>query len=528
MALRAARFENDVKLLIDFCKVRVDEMGTSTMTKRNMAAGTFPRSYTCVIVLLAAVSCSYGVAALPLSQVEGLLTLRELLQNPSATATWNNNTSFCNLPPSPHVYIICSAPETLTYLRIVGDKNVATLKDKQGSSQLMNKSLPSSFSATTLVATLLAFPELRALELTNVGMWGNLPENLAQMSNLQVLNVSSNLFTGAIPKTLRKLTGLRVLAMDNNAIAGSFPYWLNVIPTLETLSLSNNCLTGELNDSMISGFKNLRLLSLSNNLFSGAIPGAIASLPNLQILSLAHNHFTGAIPKMETLRNLKVLNLGGNSLGPSFPAMGAQLVEIRVGQNKLSGVFPDSLKGFVELQTLDVSGNAMAGTPPSFLFTLPRISSLNVARNHFSGVLPANLTLGKSLSSLDVSGNFFSGPPPVVFLSAARNVVIHFQSNCMETLKQKQGSVEYCTETAAKLGIEKPHIHSHLVLIIVVAAAGGLCLSVALCVLVVLVVRRCGNEKDSVAAPEDGNFGSFRGIPSELLSNASMIIQHPL
>ena len=468
------------------------------------------------------------MAALPDAQVEALLALQELLHQPSATSNWTRDTNFCNLPSTPRLYLTCSAPETLTYLRIVGDMSMVSVREKlnQSSASLdgslgIKKSLPSTFNVTTLVATLAAFPELRGVELVSLGMWGTLPEQLSQLSNLQVMNMSSNLFTGAIPKSLRKMAGLRVLAMDQNAISGCFPVWLGAVPTLETMSLSSNSLSGELNDS-ISYFKNLRSLVVSDNLLSGKIPSSISSLQNLQLLSLAHNHFTGVVPNLENLRNLKSLNLGGNSMGPGFPSLGAQIVSVYVGQNKLSGPLPSSLKGFIELQTLDVSGNAMVGTPPAFLFNLPRIESLNLARNHYSGDLPLNLTLSKSLSSLDVSGNFFSGQPPLVFLSSARNVSTHFQGNCMETLKQKQGSKEYCTVTAAKLGIRDFQSRSHLVLIIAVAAAGGLCLSLALCTVVYLIARRCGGDKDrSVAAPEDGNLGSFRGIPSELLSNAS-------
>ncbi|KAG0585502.1 hypothetical protein KC19_2G017100 [Ceratodon purpureus] len=506
---------------------------TSKMAARSYGA----MSRFCVAVLvLAALTCYGGsvhlVAALPDAQVEALLALQELLDHPSATMNWTKETKFCNLASTPHLSVVCSAPETLTDLRIVGDKSAATVREKLNQSSTKGgflssqKSLPSSFNVTTLVNTLLAFPELRNVELVSLGMWGALPEQLSQLSHLQVMNMSSNLFTGALPKTLHALTELRVLAMDQNAITGSFPFWLSTVPTLETLSLSSNSLSGELNDS-ISNFKNLKSLVVSNNLFSGKIPSSISSLLNLQLLSLAHNHFTGVVPNLENLKSLKSLNLGGNSLGPGFPSLGAQIASVYVGQNRLSGPLPGYLKGFVELQNLDVSGNALVGTPPPYLFNLPRIQSLNLARNHFSGGLPLNLTLSKSLSLVDISGNFFTGHPPVAFLSSTRNVSVHFQGNCMETLKQKQGSEEYCTVTASKLGIRDVQIiRSHLVLIIAVAAAGGLCLSVLLCVVVYLISRRCRGDKDrSVAAPEDGNFGSFRGIPSELLSNARYLSQ---
>lgn len=218
----------------------------------------------------------FGVTeGLPWEQVQGLLKVREVLQTPSVTASWNERTRFCSLPPcSPQLCIICSAPETVTYLRIVGD--VASTRKK------LAGSAGGAFSATKLVEAMLAFPELRGLELTNLGMSGSLPGNLALMSNLQVVNFTSNFFTGEIPDSFRSLAGLRVLAMDNNELSGSFPYFLPAA-SLDTLSLSNNQLTLNLNASL-SSFKNLRFLFLNNNSLSGAIPAAIASLPNLQVL----------------------------------------------------------------------------------------------------------------------------------------------------------------------------------------------------------------------------------------------------
>ena len=117
-----------------------------------------------------ALACYGGlvVTALPDAQVEALVALRELLHQPAATANWTKDTNFCNLPLTPCLAITCSAPETLTYFRIVGD--VAREKLMGGSHKLF----PSSFNVSALVATLLAFPELCGVELVSLGMWGAL------------------------------------------------------------------------------------------------------------------------------------------------------------------------------------------------------------------------------------------------------------------------------------------------------------------------------------------------------------------
>lgn len=462
------------------------------------------------------------------NQVKGLLGLQKLLERPSATANWFNNTNFCSLPPSPSLNISCSG-ENLTYLRIVGNKSSSSyIMEKPnhssgGGSVGNNRSLSSSFSVNTLVDTLLTFPELRGIELVSMGMWGHLPDKLGQLKNLQVLNMSSNLFTGAIPRSLSNLAALKTLALDNNALNGSFPYWLSSVPTIETVTLSNNRLSGDFNDT-ISYFWNLKILSLSNNLFEGSLPGSMTSLQNLVLLSLAHNLFAGPIPNLDNLVNLQNLNLGGNKFGPDFPLLASQLVSVHMGQNHLTGPVPSFFKDFLVLQALDLSANALTGTP-DFLFGLPNISSMSLARNHFTGTLPVNISLSNSLYFLDVSNNFFSGVPPLVFLNP-KNVTLHFQNNCMATNQQKQQTTDGCIAAEARLGILKLHNRRRIV-IIAAAVGGGLGLALAVSVLIIVLCTRRGSEKSSVAAPEDlhHSFASTNGVPSELLFNASTYMQ---
>jgi Leucine-rich repeat (LRR) protein len=493
-------------------------------------------------------------------QVNALLQLQELLEYPSATRNWNNNTNFCDLTSNPSLNLTCAAGGTLTYLRIVGDKQYVPLGDRllllhsitdePAAAPLSNnnKSLSSDFNFSALIGTLLSFPDLQGIELVSVGLWGSLPAaELNQLSNLQVLNASSNLISGSVPQSLAGLGALRVLALDANAFTGSFPFWLSSVPSLQVLSLSDNQLSGglQLNDSSnIAHFHQSTqqqltgkssFMSSSHSSLEGTTtvvvpPSSITLLQNLVSLSLAHNQFTGLIPNFDSLVHLQSLNLGGNSFGPEFPSLGNKLVSVYLGENQLAGPIPSSLKSLTELQTLDLSGNALSGNPPQFLFELPSIVFLSLARNHLSGILPDNLSLGPFLTFLDVSSNDLSGPLPKAFLSSVNNVTIKYQNNCLATIKQQQETALYCSSATVAAAAAETGSHGHRRLAIIAAIlGGGIGIGLIICVLSILLLKRwttsSDEEDNNIVAPEDGcnssSFASPIGIPSELLINAS-------
>jgi hypothetical protein len=196
-----------------------------------------------------------------------------------------------------------------------------------------------------------------------------------------------------------------------------------------------------------------------------------------------------------------------------------------------------------KLQTLDVSGNALSGNPPAFLFQLPSIASLNLARNHLSGNLPYNLSLAPSLVFLDLSSNLLSGALPQAFLlssSTANNqaphaVTIKYQNNCLNTTKQQQETAQYCSSQTAEFagGAGGPIVHhhsSHQHMAFIAAIVGGsVVIGMAMCLLAMLLFKRWKSCDDdcSVVAPDhydagNSSFANSIGIPSELLFNASM------
>ena len=154
---------------------------------------------------------------------------------------------------------------------------------------------------------------------------GEIPAELGDLSNLEVLSLGGNQLTGSIPAELGNqltgeipaelgdLTNLTHLYLYDNQLTGEIPAELGDLTNLELLSLYGNQLTGEI-PAELGDLTNLELLSLYGNQLTGEIPAELGNLTNLELLSLFSNQLTGCIP--EGLRNIRLNDFG--QLGLAF------------------------------------------------------------------------------------------------------------------------------------------------------------------------------------------------------------------
>ncbi len=122
-------------------------------------------------------------------------------------------------------------------------------------------------------------------------MSGEIPAELANLSNLRSLDLSDNQLSGEIPAELANLSNLEDLDLSDNQLSGEIPAELGNLPNLEDLDLSDNQLSGEI-PAELGNLPNLRLLFLQGNQLSGAIPIELGKIPNL---SLDGNQLSGRI-----------------------------------------------------------------------------------------------------------------------------------------------------------------------------------------------------------------------------------------
>ena len=85
------------------------------------------------------------------------------------------------------------------------------------------------------------------------------------------------------------------LSLDKRSLTGNIPADLAALSELRALWLHDNQLSGAIH-SQLGGLARLQTLALSGNRLIGAIPSDLSELTNLKTLHLRGNQFTGCIP----------------------------------------------------------------------------------------------------------------------------------------------------------------------------------------------------------------------------------------
>ncbi|KAI8021572.1 Receptor-like protein EIX2 [Camellia lanceoleosa] len=111
---------------------------------------------------------------------------------------------------------------------------------------------PPRFHQMDLVVKGRQFVYTITLELVNVidlssnNLSGEIPEEIANLSDLGTLNLSRNQLTGKIPKKIGELRWLETLDLSSNHLSGSIPSTMSSLTSLNHLNLSYNNFSGSI------------------------------------------------------------------------------------------------------------------------------------------------------------------------------------------------------------------------------------------------------------------------------------------
>ncbi|XP_057212715.1 extracellular matrix protein 2 [Triplophysa rosa] len=150
----------------------------------------------------------------------------------------------------------------------------------------------------------------------------------------------------------------------------------------------------------------VRSLFLADNKISKIPAHALAGLPNLDWLDLSKNKLDDSSLGMDVFRNLtklRRLSLDGNNF-TKVPALPASLVELKMNDNKLSGLTPHSFEGLSHLLTLELEDNYFhdGNVSPLTFRPLRRLVYLRLDDNKFRAI-PSGLPV--SIQELHLSDN---------------------------------------------------------------------------------------------------------------------------
>ncbi|XVF65298.1 hypothetical protein PTKIN_Ptkin09bG0237100 [Pterospermum kingtungense] len=243
------------------------------------------------------------------------------------------------------------------------------------------------------------FPMLRYLDLRYCNI-SAFPVFLMSQENLEFLLLSNNKISGTVPNWVWKKS-LRSLDLSNNSLS-----YLNHFP----LNYHSPSSSGGSLSRPICNLSRLWRFNASYNKLSGPIPSCLGNINTLKLLDLHENNFSGGIPDFANCTELRVLNLGNNSLYDTFPFwLGKlpKLVVLILRANRLYGPIKYVKNGFPMLDVLDIALNDFSGQLPTEFFQAPQLRSLKMSGNKLEGKLPRSLVNCTKLEVLDMGNNMF-------------------------------------------------------------------------------------------------------------------------
>ncbi|KAL3622597.1 LRR receptor-like serine/threonine-protein kinase hsl2 [Castilleja foliolosa] len=258
-------------------------------------------------------------------------------------------------------------------------------------SRLVSLNLSSNLFISGLPDFPVPFPNLTILDLSSNNFSGEIPISYANLNRLKILSIAGNLLNESIPGFLYNLTGLTQLILSHNPYRPSqLPKHIGRLTKLEQLVVSYSNLIGQIPDS-IGNLVSIKNFDLAHNNLQGKVPCSIGGMINVVKIELWGNQLSGELP--DTFSNL------------------SSLLRFDASGNNLTGKIPVSLAG-LSLEAFAISDNFLEGEIPSILASNKMLYNLRLYNNSLSGLLPQSLGLNSGLEVIDISTNNLEGPLP--------------------------------------------------------------------------------------------------------------------
>ncbi|KAL1826033.1 hypothetical protein ACET3Z_012811 [Daucus carota] len=211
---------------------------------------------------------------------------------------------------------------------------------------------------------------LKRFVLIGSGVFGWVPHGLGELSSLEQLTFSRNRLSGDISGVnVSKLRNLKVLDLSYNGFFGNLPESFGGLESLLKLDLSYNGFHGEVPMSF-KGLRKLEFLDLSyNRFFNCGVPLVLGEMTCLKEVYLSGNDLGGEIPEIwENLGGILGLGLSRNGLIGNIPgSMGMflkNLCYLGLDNNKLQGEVPSEFGTLEMVSELNLENNSLSGEIP--------------------------------------------------------------------------------------------------------------------------------------------------------------------
>ncbi|KAF5750843.1 putative LRR receptor-like serine/threonine-protein kinase [Tripterygium wilfordii] len=336
-----------------------------------------------------------------------------------------------------------SGCSSLVWLRLGFNKLTGKIPFQLGSLQKLERiqfhynnlsgTIPDSFGNLSVI---------RSLSMSVNSLEGHIPDSLGRLKTLNFLGLGLNRLSGTIPPSVFNLSSVTVFTLPFNQLQGTLPSDLGfTLPNLQVLNIGHNSFTGSLPVSL-SNASNLLEFDINGSNFTGKIEIDFGGSSNLWSLILASNPLgTGKADDMSFLdsltkcRNLQVLDLSNDQFSGLFPDsitnLSTQLVQLKLGGNKLSGSIPTGIEKLVNLTEFTLGKNNITGSIPSSIGKLKMLRRLDLSENEFSGQIPSSFGYITQLFSLHLEKNRLTGLVPSSFVNLQKLQDLDLSQNCL-------------------------------------------------------------------------------------------------
>ncbi|XP_057989008.1 cuscuta receptor 1-like [Hevea brasiliensis] len=273
---------------------------------------------------------------------------------------------------------------------------------------------------------------LQKLDMSNNDLSGTLPLCLANLTSLQLLDLSFNHFIGNISLSpLGSLTSMHTLQLSSNL----FRIPISLLPffnhsKLKHLNCDENEICADIDVPTLTPKFQLRTLDLSGQGDGGVFPKFFYYQHKLEYVDMSNMKMKGEFPHWLIRNNTKLDTLHLPNCSPSGPLQlpihsHVYFSDLDISDNYFNGSIPTEIGiRFPSLNSLDLSGNGLTGGIPSSFGKMSQLTELDLSSNHLSGIIPQELIVGcSSLSELILSNNSLHGQ------------IFPKQANCEELIR---------------------------------------------------------------------------------------------
>nr|GMD40645.1 receptor-like protein 12 isoform X2 [Ipomoea batatas] len=231
---------------------------------------------------------------------------------------------------------------------------------------------------------------------SNLFVWNNnelegkLPGSMQNLTSLIILDLSENKFMDVIPTWIgEKLLSLKYLVFYRNKFYGDIPLQLCQLHDLQLLNLANNNISGYISQC----FENFTEMAIDGNetdIWYTAYPGKRYEDEIDEVIKGL------TLQYIKNLRFLRSIDLSGNHIDGKIPVeiMSLHALQnLNVSRNNLSGTIPETIGNLSKIESLDLSRNELFGHIPPSLSSLNFLSHLNLSFNHLYGRIPTGSQL---------------------------------------------------------------------------------------------------------------------------------------